>query len=379
MRKVVLACLIIALALACAGTLQADKKKTYKKMPSGTFTMKSKGGIEFVLAVPKGYNPKTGAPFLLCLHGDGRFNGINDIKGVWSTMTATGAGKGFVVCAPLASGQNWVGRIRDLTALIEELEDKYKFRIREYMVVGHSSGASVAYQIALSDTMRFSAFGSMGGRLQIDQEKVKKAGSIGAYLFHYANDKIVDPSHSTKAAEALKAAGATVEHKEEPGGGHAIDYCVPAASKTMIPWFAVWIKKKARALKDPGDDKNLAWASTLGFYNKLKEETKAGLVYLYSPKDKENKVAVWLRWDVFPDEEFKELAKEFVCAKVDYSNESYKEFTSELKIKKCTFLVIDEKKKILKKYTKPISLGKLLKDLKKYKEQMDKARKKKEK
>jgi predicted esterase len=381
MKKIVAFCLVLALAVACASTLQADKKKkkTYKKMPSGTFTMKSKGGIEFVLAVPKNYNPKNGAPFMLCIHGDVQFRDMNDFKTMWGNWFNDAAAAGFVACAPKASGQNWVGRTRDLMTLIEELEDKYKFNIRKYIAVGHSSGASPAYQIVLSDTMRFSAFGSMGGRLQIDQEKVKKAGNLGAYICHFSGDPIVGVTHGQNAAKALKEAGATVEYKELQGNTHAMNIYIPQASKTMNTWFATWIKKKARALKDPGDDKNLAWGSTLGYYDKLKDETRAGLIYLYSPKDKENKVAMWLRWDVFPDEELKELAKEFICVKLDYSNKNYKDFVKELKVKKCALLIVDSKKKVLKKYTKKTTLDKLLKNLKKYKEQMEKAREKKDK
>ncbi len=373
MKKVIALCLAGAIVLAALSMLQADEKK-YKRMPSGTFTLKSKGGIDFTLAVPKGYHPGKGAPFLLCLHGDGKFNGINDIKGVWSTMTTAGAGAGFICCAPKSPGQNWVGQTRALTGLIEELEDKYRFRIREYIAVGHSSGASAAYQMALSDNMRFSAFGSMAGRLQIDQEKVKKAGNLGAYLFHFAGDTGVDPSHSRTAAKALKDAGATVEHKEQPGGGHAIDYCVPAASKLMIPWFATWVKKKARTLTDPGADRNLPWGTVLGFFLKLKDEGKVGLVYTYSPKDKENKTAMWLRWEVFPSEKFKEAAGKFLCIKLDYSNDSYKETAKALKAKSCMLLVVDKNKKVVKKITKPITMKKLLKDLEKARVKAEKAK-----
>lgn len=381
MKKAVVFCLILALAFTCVSTLQADKekKKIYKKMPSGTFTMKSKNGIEFVLTVPKNYNYKNGSPFMLCLHGDLQFRDMNDFKTMWGNWFTDAANAGFVCCAPWKKQGNWIACSKDLITMIEELEEKFNFKIREYAAIGHSSGASAAFQVVLSDSMRFSAFGSMGGRLQIDKEKVKKAGSMGAYICHFKGDNIVGVAHGQSAAKELKEAGVDVEYNELQGNTHAMNLYIPQISKTMNKWLAAWIKKKARALKDPGNDNNLAWGSTLGFFDKLKEETKAGLVYLYGPKDKENKVAMWLRWDVFPDEDFKELAKEFNCVKTDYTNKSYEEFVKALKVKKCTLLIVDDKKKVLKKYTKPTSIDKLLKDLKKYKEQMDKAREKKEK
>jgi len=372
MKKVIALCLVGAVVLAAMGMLLADEKK-YKKMPSGTFTLKSKGGIDFVLAVPRGYHPDRGAPFMLCLHGDG-IRDANDNKTVWSGWVSAAVSAGFVVCAPKSPGQNWSGQARALTGLVGELEDKYHFRIREYVTVGHSSGASVAYQVALSDSMRFSAFGSMGGRLQINQEQVKKAGNLGACIFHFSSDNIVPVTHGKNAAEQLKAAGATVEYKEQAMASHAIEHYLAAGSKVIIPWLSQRVKKKARALSDPGDDRNLPWGTVLGFFLKLKDEGKAGLVFTYAPKDKENKTAMWLRWEVFPNEKFQETAKKFLCMKLDYSNDSYKDTAKALKAKSCMLLVVDKNKKVVKKITKPTSMAKLLKDLDKYREKAEKAK-----
>ncbi len=372
MKKVIALCLAGAIVLAALSMLQADEKK-YKRMPSGTFTLKSKGGIDFVLAVPRGYHPDKGVPFMLCLHGDG-IRDANDNKNVWSAWVSAAVSAGFVVCAPKSPGQNWSGQVRALTTLIEELEDKYRFRIREYVAVGHSSGASVAYQMALSDNMRFSAFASMGGRLQIDQKKVKKAGNLGACIFHFSSDNIVPVTHGKTAAEQLKAAGATVEYKEQAMASHAIEHYLAAGSKVIIPWLSTWVKKKARALTDPGADRNLPWGTVLGFFLKLKDEGKVGLVYTYSPKDKENKTAMWLRWEVFPSEKFKEAAGKFLCMKLDYSNDSYKETAKALKAKSCMLLVVDKNKKVVKKITKPITMKKLLKELEKARVKAEKAK-----
>lgn len=372
MKKAVALCLIAAVVFACMDTLQADKKK-YKKMPPGTFTLKSDGGIDFVLGVPRGYNPdRAGLPFMLCLHGDG-IRDANDNKNVWSGWLSAATSAGFLVCAPKSPGQNWAGGARSLLGLVAELEEKYRLNIREYVVLGHSSGASVAYEVALKDSMRFSAFGSMGGRLQVNQEQVKKAGNLGAYIFHFSGDPIVASSFGKQAADQLKAAGATVEHKEQSMSSHAIEFYLSSASKVMIPWMQSWVKKKARVLTDPGDDRNLPWMTVLGFWEKLKSDKKAGLVYLYGEKDKDNKTAIWLRWEVFPDEQIKELAGEFICMKVDYSNDSYKDAIKELKVKKCALLVVDANKKVIKKWTKPASMSKLLKDLKKYKDKVEKS------
>ena len=180
MKRLAVIVLALGLVFCLAAALYADKK-TYKKMPSGTFTLKSKGGIDFYLGVPKSYNPSKGSPFMLCLHGDG-IRDANDNKTVWSAWVASAVSAGFVVCAPKSPGQNWAGGTRALTGLIEELEDVYKLNIREYVALGHSSGASVAFELALSDNKKFSAFGSMGGRLQVNEEKVKKAGNFGAHL-----------------------------------------------------------------------------------------------------------------------------------------------------------------------------------------------------
>lgn len=371
MKRILVFCLAVLVILAFASTLHADKKK-YKRMPSGTFTLKSKDGIDFVLGVPAGYNPSKGAPFMLCLHGDG-IRDANDNKNVWSGWVATALSAGFVVCAPKSPGQNWAGGTNGLMGLVTELEDKYKFNVREYAVLGHSSGASIAFQVMLTDPKRFSAFGSMGGRLQVNQEQVKKAGNVGAYIFHFSGDPIVAVNFGKTAADQLKAAGVTVEYKEQQMNSHAVEHYLGAGSKVMIPWMLQWVKKKARALTDPGDDTNLPWGSTLGFYDKLKQDKKAGLVYLYGPKDKDSKTAIWLRWEVFLDEEFQELAKEFVCMKVDYTNDSYKDAIKDLKVKSCALLVVGADKKVEKKWTKPATMDKLLKDLAKAKEKIEKA------
>ncbi len=373
MKRLLVIGLIAVVVLAAATVLEADKKK-YKRMQPGTFTLKSKGGIEYVLCVPKTYKPDSGAPFMLCLHGDG-IRDVNDNKNVWSAWLTAAGSKGFLACAPKSPGQNWAGKTKELINLVKELEEKFNLRTRECIAVGHSSGASIAYQVALADTTRFSAFGSMGGRLQINQEEVKKAGNFGAYIFHFTGDPIVSLGAGNKSVvEPLKAAGATVEYKEQQQNSHAIEHYLAAANPIIIPWMAQWIDKKARALSDPGNDTNINWGSTLGFYDKLKEQKKAGLVFVYSKeKDKEDKTAMWLRWEVFPDEDFKKLASEFVCMKVDYTNDAYKDAIKELKVRSCGLLVVDGSKKTIKKWTKPVKLDKLLSDLKKNKEKVEKS------
>jgi predicted esterase len=378
MKKAILVSLVLAAVLAVAVDSHADGKR-YKRLSAGTFEMKSKSGIEYILGVPRGYNPSKGAPMILCLHGDGQFRDMNDFKNVWSTMVASATGAGFVCIAPKATGQNWAGQTKSLLALVDEVGETVNFRVRECIVIGHSSGASVAYQLALEDQKRFSAFGSMGGRLRIDQEAVKKAGNLGAYLFHFKGDTTVASSFSKTASEQLKAAGATVEFTEQQGGEHAIDYCVPAASKVMIPWFTQWVKKKARALADPGNDNNLPWGTTVGFFENLKDNMKLGLVYLYSDKDKEDKTAMWLRWEVFLDKDFQEAVSDFQCIKLDYTNESYDEILKELKVKDCALLIVDRDKEVVKKYTRPTDLDKLLKDIEKLKEQLEKEKEKEDK
>jgi len=371
MKRLAALALVCCLILCLATALHADKK-SYKKMSSGTFSLKSKGGIDFYLGVPKGYNPSKGSPFMLCLHGDG-IRDANDNKNVWSSWVASAVSAGFVVCAPKSPGQNWAGGTRALTGLIEELEDIYKLNIRQYVAIGHSSGASVIYQLVLGDTKRFSAFGSMGGRLQVNEADVKKAGNLGAYIFHFTGDPIVGVNFAKTAAQQLKSAGATVELKEEQMNSHAIEHYLAAGSKVIIPWMLEWVRKKARILTDPGNDTNLPWGSVLGFYDKLKTEKKAGLVFLYSPKDKDNKTAIWLRWEVFPDDDFKEAAGEFICMKVDYANDSYKDAYKDLRVKSCALLVVDGNMKVVKKYTKPLDISKLLKDMKKYREKVEKS------
>jgi predicted esterase len=373
MRKLLIIGLAALVVLAAATVLEADKKK-YKRVQAGTFTLKSKGGIEYILCVPRSYKPDTGAPFMLCIHGDG-IRDVNDNKNVWSAWLSAASSKGFLACAPKSPGQNWAGKTKELIGLVKELEEKFNLRIRESVAVGHSSGASMAYQVVMADTMRFSAFGSMGGRIQVNQEQVKKAGNLGAYIFHFTGDPIVTLGVGNKSiVEPLKTAGATVEYKEQQQNSHAIEHYLAAANPNIIPWMAQWVAKKARALSDPGDDNNIGWGTSLGFYDKLKEEKKAGLVFVYSKeKDKENKTAMWLRWEVFPDEDFKKIASEFICMKVDYTNDAYKDAIKELKVRSCGLLIVDGSKKVAKKWTKPAKLDKLLKDIKKYKEKVEKS------
>ena len=61
MKKAILVSLILAAALAVAVDSHAGGKR-YKRLSAGTFEMKSKSGIEYVLGIPRGYNPSKGAP-----------------------------------------------------------------------------------------------------------------------------------------------------------------------------------------------------------------------------------------------------------------------------------------------------------------------------
>jgi len=341
----------------------ADKKRL---LPPGTHIVRTEGGMNVVFAVPPGFSVKKGSSLMVCLHGAG-IRDINDNKSVWSGWIGAFTRAGYICIAPRSktNPNGWDAKdIKDLVEFVKKTVKDYNVLTRQMVAVGHSSGADGAYRLVASEPKLFSALVSLGGQLRPDP-KVLKNNNIGVFLYHFNGDPIVNVSASQRAYDTLKKADVDVTLKTENMNSHAIEFYLQKAQQPVSSWLSEWMKKKARRLIAVGEDDNLNWipVGDVDPRETAKSEKKPFIVYAFSQDDKDDKGVQWLEYDLFPNEEFKEMAGKFVCYKLDLDNKE--EMAKKMKIKSSGLYIFDKNGKQKKKLTRPTSLDKVLKTMKK--------------
>jgi pimeloyl-ACP methyl ester carboxylesterase len=340
-----------------------------------TATMKTKSGATYHLVVPPGAGPKKPCPLLVAIHGDGYSAKV--FQGDWMSYAAS---IGCILALPEKANPSSAGWSRkdvdNIKEVIDEVRAAYGVQARLTAVAGHSSGGSVAYNIALAKPDAVSAIISIAGNMVPNAKKLKDAKKFGVFIMHGTADTIIPIARARTAADTFKKAGYEVTLKEVAGHQHATPF--PSAPMTeAVKFLAVWFKKKARVVEKPGAEGLLEWAETDAALEELKTDEKPGLIYFYSKKDTTNALSAFLEWDLFPSSGFKEKAEEFILIRVD--RDENKELAKKLKVKKCTLMFVDKNMKKLKSYVKPPTMKKLLKYVEKILKKYEKKREKKEK
>ncbi len=67
-------------------------------------------------------------------------------------------------------------------------------------------------------------------------ETARRVGKTPVWIFHGADDPAVPVEESRKMADALKAAGGSVEYSEYPGVGHQ-SWLKAYAEPELVPWL----------------------------------------------------------------------------------------------------------------------------------------------
>ncbi len=186
--------------------------------------------VNYLLYLPKGYEPGGTKPWplMLFLHGAGeRGNDVWKVAVHGPPKQATnGMDLPFIIVAPQCpSGQRWSNDV--LLALLDEVCARHKVDQTRLYLTGLSMGGYGTWNLGLSYPARFAAIapicggGEMITVLLSGMDKQQALKSLGVWAFHGAKDNVVPLAESERMVEGLKRVGhATVKLTVYPEAQH---------------------------------------------------------------------------------------------------------------------------------------------------------------
>ena len=199
--------------------------------------------LKYLLHLPKSYDQKQSWPLLLFLHGIGeRGDNLDRVKFHGPPkLIAAGKELPFIVVSPQCPGDRW-WKSEDLSALLDEITEKYKVDKDRIYVTGLSMGGFGTWSLAASSPDRFAALVPICGGG--DPNTAARLAHVPIWVFHGAKDPVVPVKRSEEMVAALKKANGNVKLTVYPEAGH--DSWTEAYNN---PELYDWLLQQKRAAK----------------------------------------------------------------------------------------------------------------------------------
>jgi predicted peptidase len=220
-RRCLIASLGAVLLAGAARTLAAEGEKAEagKQEPQKLERM-TKISMNYLLYLPKDYAEKESWPLLLFLHGAGeRGENLDRVK-VHGPPKLLAAGKElpFIVVSPQCPTRSRGWQPHELSALLDEIVEKYKVDKDRICVTGLSMGGFGTWALAAYAPDRFAALAPICGGG--DPNIARRLSHVPIWVFHGAKDPTVPIKRSEEMVEALKKASGNVKFTVYPEAGH---------------------------------------------------------------------------------------------------------------------------------------------------------------
>lgn len=245
-------CLMAAAALVlAAATLSpaADEKAAAGKQQAQKLQRTIQVTLDYLLYLPPDYAQKPAWPLMLYLHGAGeRGDNLERVK-THGPPKLIAAGKQFpfiVVSPQCPKDRRW--EPLELSALVDEITEKYKVDKDRIYVSGLSMGGFGTWALAGHSPDRFAALAPICGGG--DPQFARWISHIPVWVFHGAKDPVVPVSRSESMVEALKKKGGNPKLTVYPEAGH--DSWTQAYND---PELYTWLLQQRRAPKKKPDEK----------------------------------------------------------------------------------------------------------------------------
>jgi predicted peptidase len=175
--------------------------------------------LKYLLYLPKDYDQKPSWPLMLFLHGAGeRGDDIERVKKHGPPkLIEAGRELPFIVVSPQCPKDRWWEPV-ELTALLDEIVEKYKVDRDRIYVTGISMGGFGTWSLAMSTPRRFAAVVPICGGG--DPIWARQLAGIPIWVFHGAKDPTVPLARSEQMVEALKKANGNVKFTVYPNALH---------------------------------------------------------------------------------------------------------------------------------------------------------------
>ncbi len=178
--------------------------------------------LDYLLYLPSDYEQKEAWPLVVFLHGAGeRGDDLDKVK-VHGPPKLVEEGKdipAIVVSPQCATGDWWAKQPLELSALIDEIEEKYKVDKRRIYLTGLSMGGYGTWTLGAYTPDRFAALLPICGGGN-PREAARRLRKTPIWVFHGGKDFVVPVSQSEEMVEALKRAGNDVKFTVYPEAGH---------------------------------------------------------------------------------------------------------------------------------------------------------------
>jgi len=186
-------------------------------------------------------------PVIIFLHGIGQrgSGGLVPTTGAAGAIARHYFGQvpAIVLLPQCRQGSYWSDPLMDemvMNALAQTIEE-FGADTRRVYLIGVSMGGYGVWHFAAAYPKKFAALVSICGGSSITKGDrfdalAKKVGETPAWLFHGADDKIVQVSESRQITKALEANGGNVKYNEYENVGHNVWFNV-LAEKDLLPWL----------------------------------------------------------------------------------------------------------------------------------------------
>jgi len=258
LKRVGLTLLLLTMSLCAENALAATPETGFLKR---TVTV-GDGQRGYRVYIPENFNPKKKYPVVLCLHGSVQWGEDNEGQlgftlpammrpgGRVATKLEPNVLSSFIGVFPQSRVETpWSGEMAEYAVkALDQTVAEFKADSRRLYVTGFSLGGYGSWYVAAKHPGKFAAIVPMGGNIKIPErfprqflEKffppdmlalydaqdphaafVKRVGKTPVWIFHGENDKAVPVSDARSTAEALKAAGVSVQYTEYKGAEHFI-------------------------------------------------------------------------------------------------------------------------------------------------------------
>lgn len=248
----------VVLGLACAGLVaasvnsqaaEASKADNGAKDPqeARTFSKRIVKNVKgnYLLYLPEGYEKDTKKrwPLVMFLHGIGeRGDDVSRVKSIGPpAMVAEGKQFPFIMVSPQCPPDSWWGSETDvLTALLDEIEAKYRVDKNRVYLTGLSMGGYGTWALAAAQPKRFAAIAPICGGG--DPKRAYLIKDIPMWVFHGDKDSVVPLAQSQDMVNAVKAAGGKPKFTVYPGVEHD-SWTVTYNNDEFWKWLLEQIRK----------------------------------------------------------------------------------------------------------------------------------------
>ncbi len=175
--------------------------------------------MDYLISLPKDYEKQEKWPLILFLHGAGERGDDLELVKVHGPPKLVEQGKAFpfIVVSPQCPKGRW-WHAMELSALLDEIEEKYKVDADRIYVTGLSMGGFGTWDLAMYAPKRFAAIAPICGGG--DRQFGKALKDIPAWVFHGAKDRAVPVERSVEMVEAIKSNGGDAKLTIYPDAQH---------------------------------------------------------------------------------------------------------------------------------------------------------------